>query len=325
MTILLIAEHDNATLSDQTAKALTAAKEIGGDVHVLVAGKDAKAAADAAGVPIYLELSSLNPVFVLPGSVRERGSAIASELAGSCNLGGGQFCTKPGLIVLEGGADSAGFISTMRQSFADAPEPVLLMADSASRIKESLEVLTAAGAEILAGGSPGTRAGFRFQPTLLKVSGTTFLKEATALQREAFGPVALLVVADDEKQMPAIASAMDGNLTATVYSDSAGTDDNLYQEITTIVRPRVGRLLNDKVPTGVAVVPSMQHGGPFPATGHPGFTSVGLPASICRFAALQCYDSVRPHRLPKALADANPNGRMWRLIDGEWTRADVSR
>jgi NADP-dependent aldehyde dehydrogenase len=82
-------------------------------------------------------------------------------------------------------------------------------------------------------------------------------------------------------------------------------------------------LLNDKMPTGVAVSPAMNHGGPFPATSHPGFTAVGIPASIRRFAALECYDNVRATRLPASLADKNPNGVMWRLIDGRFTQADV--
>jgi NADP-dependent aldehyde dehydrogenase len=77
------------------------------------------------------------------------------------------------------------------------------------------------------------------------------------------------------------------------------------------------------MPTGVAVSPAMNHGGPFPATGHPGFTAVGLPAAMLRFAVLECYDNVRPARLPVWLRDKSPNGRMWRLIDGAWTLADV--
>ena len=85
----------------------------------------------------------------------------------------------------------------------------------------------------------------------------------------------------------------------------------------------MGRLLNDKMPTGVAVVPSMNHGGPYPATGHPGFTAVGIPASLLRFAALHCYDNVRSHRLPPELQNKNPTGAMWRLIDGVWTQRDI--
>jgi alpha-ketoglutaric semialdehyde dehydrogenase len=89
------------------------------------------------------------------------------------------------------------------------------------------------------------------------------------------------------------------------------------------LRPHVGRLLNDKMPTGVAVSAAMNHGGPFPATGHPGFTAVGMPTAIHRFAMLQCYDAVRPHRLPAALQNANPTGSLWRLIDGQWSQSDV--
>jgi NADP-dependent aldehyde dehydrogenase len=79
------------------------------------------------------------------------------------------------------------------------------------------------------------------------------------------------------------------------------------------------------MPTGVAVTPAMVHGGPYPTTGHPGFTAVGIPASIRRFAALRCYDNFRPARLPAILQDANPGGRAWRLVDGAWTRADIAK
>jgi NADP-dependent aldehyde dehydrogenase len=82
------------------------------------------------------------------------------------------------------------------------------------------------------------------------------------------------------------------------------------------MRKKVGRLLNDKVPTGVALSPAMNHGGPFPSTSHPGFTAVGIPRSLQRFAVLQCYDAVRPHRLPPALQDKAPHSAMWRVIDG---------
>ena len=107
-----------------------------------------------------------------------------------------------------------------------------------------------------------------------------------------------------------------------------GDADSLASAITKVcydgdLRQKVGRLLNDKMPTGVAVVSSMNHGGPFPATGHPGFTAVGFPASVRRFASLHCYDNVRAHRLPAELQDKNPTGSMWRRIDGGWTQADV--
>jgi NADP-dependent aldehyde dehydrogenase len=123
--------------------------------------------------------------------------------------------------------------------------------------------------------------------------------------------------------MAEIAAQLEGSLTGSIYSHSQGADDDAYEQIEPVLRRKVGRLLNDKMPTGVAIVPAMNHGGPFPATGHPGFTAVGIPASLLRFAALHCYDNVRYHRLPPELQDKNPNGRMWRFIDGDWTQRDV--
>jgi len=126
----------------------------------------------------------------------------------------------------------------------------------------------------------------------------------------------------DLAQAAAILSQLEGNLTGSIYSD-AGTDEAAYRSLASILRRKVGRLLNDKMPTGVAVSTAMNHGGPYPATGHPGFTAVGLPASMRRFAALHCYDGVRESRLPPALRNKSPNGRVWRYIDGAFSQADV--
>src|SRR4029079_17556540 len=108
-------------------------------------------------------------------------------------------------------------------------------------------------------------------------------------------------------------------LTGCVYSDTRGADDAIYARLEPILRRKVGRLLNDKMPTGVAVSSAMNHGGPYPSTGHPGFTAVGIPAALRRFAVLQCYDNVRPERLPPALRDQSPPG-MWRYIDKSWVK-----
>ena len=143
------------------------------------------------------------------------------------------------------------------------------------------------------------------------------------LQTEVFGNASLFVIARDAAQVAAVLDHLEGNLTGCIYSDTAGADEAVYQALAPRLRRRVGRLLNDKMPTGVAVSPAMNHGGPFPATGHPGFTAVGIPASLRRFAMLACYDNVRPGRLPAALQNKNPNGKMWRLIDGQWSQADV--
>lgn len=290
------------------------------------AGLALKKAAEEAGRPIYLEMSGLNPVFLLPGAVRERAESLAGELFASCSLGAGQFCTKPGLAVLCD--DDAGrvFIAAARKLFLSPPSGFLFNRNGLTALEGAVEVLVCGGAELLAGGKPVSGSGYRFENTLFRISGRDFLAKAQALQREAFGTATLLVLAEAEDVLPQIAEKLEGTLGLAVYSGSRekGEDEELYRRLAAILIPKTGRLLNDKMPTGLAVVPSMVHGGPFPATGHPGFTSVGIPASLLRFSALRCYENVRPDRLPPALADRNPTGCMWRLIDGEWTRADAA-
>lgn len=278
-----------------------------------------KEAADRAGIPIYVELGSINPVFVLEHALRSRGGEIADEFYASCTLGTGQYCTNPGMVILPDGAEGDAFVERAVSLFSDGEPGVLL--GSSEPVGQGVEALRQAGAEIRAGGSGGDEGGFRFANTLLTVSAKDYLSEPETLQREVFGPVSLLVRAADTEEMSAVASSIQGNLTGSIYSDPE--DDQAYWQVETALRPRVGRLLNDKMPTGVAVVPSMNHGGPYPATGHPGFTSVGIPTSISRFAALHCYDNVPERRLPAPLRDKNPNGLMWRRIDGEWTRGDI--
>jgi alpha-ketoglutaric semialdehyde dehydrogenase len=284
-----------------------------------------KEAADKAGRPIYLEMSSINPVFVLPGALRERWQDIANELYGSCSLGAGQFCTNPGLVIVIKGNHSEAFVDSVAKHFGDNVPGTLLTASGPKNIAKAISKLIGAGAEIVIGGTEADGPGYAFSNTLLRVSGNVFLQNAHILQTEAFGTVSLMVIANDLDQMTGIASELEGNLTGSIYSHTGGDDDSAYDQIERILRLKVGRLLNDKMPTGVAVVPSMNHGGPFPATGHPGFTSVGIPRSMLRFAALYCYDNVRPNRLPEELQTKNPTGKMWRLIDGEWSQGDVTR
>jgi NADP-dependent aldehyde dehydrogenase len=116
---------------------------------------------------------------------------------------------------------------------------------------------------------------------------------------------------------------LEGNLTGSIYSHTGPRDEADYKRIETILRRKVGRLLNDKMPTGVTVSPAMNHGGPFPASGHPGFTAVGFPAAFRRFASLQCYDNVREERLPPELRNKNLSPPIWRWIGQTWTQDDV--
>ena len=259
------------------------------------AGRKIKAAADAAGTPAYFELSSVNPVTFLPGALAAKATELANEFSGSCLLGVGQFCTNPGLILTIAGADTETFLKTAGTNFAAAPSGVMLVPSLPKELDANVEALGAAGAELIGRG-----------------------------QAEMFGPAALVVVAADEDELAAVSSHLHASLTCSFYTAADGSDDAAYDRLLPIVAQKSGRILNDKMPTGVAVSPAMMHGGPFPAGGHPGFTAVGIPASLRRFGALKCYDNVRSDRLPASLRDENPTGEMWRTIDGQWTQADVS-
>lgn len=277
-----------------------------------------KEAADRVGKPIYLELSSINPVVILPNALAERSNELAGEFTTSCLMGTGQFCTNPGLVLVLKDAATESFIRAVAAKFEAAPVGTMLGEGVLRNFTSGIQSLVQAGAEVLAGGQPGGGNGFSHRNTLLQVSGEKFLEQPHALQAEAFGNSSLFVVANNADQMVAILRSLEGNLTGAIYSAMSGADDELYSRIEPALRVRVGRLMNDKMPTGVAVSPAMNHGGPFPATGHPGFTAVGIPASLRRFAMLQCYDGVRSDRLPPELQDTSPRPNLWRCIDGQW-------
>lgn len=287
------------------------------------AGLVLKAAADSVGKPIYLELSSVNPVVVLPGALDERAEEIADELSGSCLMGTGQFCTSPGIVIVQDSDSANQFVESVAKKFTAAPIGTLLSKSGQTGLATAVEKLKSSGAEQVCGGTSGGGEGYSHANTVLRVNGNTFLDSAEALQTEAFGNATLFVVADSTAQVTEIVAKLEGNLTGCVYSAFDGSDDGHYDAIAPELRQRVGRLLNDKMPTGVAVSPAMNHGGPFPATGHPAFTAVGIPGAIVRFSMLQCFDNIRPHRLPEILTDENP-GSIWRVIDGQWTQASVA-
>jgi alpha-ketoglutaric semialdehyde dehydrogenase len=288
------------------------------------AGLKLKAAADAAGKPIYLELSAVNPVLILPGALAERGAALVDEFVASSLMGTGQFCTSPSLVLLLASDASDQFVAGVKARFEAASPAPLLSSAVARSLASSVSTLQDAGARVVTGGTAVAEPGYRFRNTLLLASGEQFLASPERLQTEAFGNAALCVVARDSDELGSIVERLEGSLTGSLYTDTRGSDDALHDRIEPLLRRRVGRLLNDKMPTGVAVTAAMNHGGPYPSTGHPGFTAVGIPASLRRFAMLQCYDQVRPDRLPPVLRDVPPHDRVWRLIDGEWRRGPAT-
>jgi len=284
------------------------------------AGLSLRRAAEDAGKPIYLEMSSINPVIFLPGALAEDEERLARELADSCLAGAGQFCTSPNLILLWEGPKAESLLSSVAATFSErAPQPLLSIAGR-QHLQAGVSALVDAGARLLTGGQVIEGSGYRYANTLLRATGKQFLARNHELQREVFGNVTMVVTIEGVEELESILELLEGNLTGTIYSAKSGVDDQLYGKIEPLLRQKVGRLLNDKMPTGVAVSPAMNHGGPFPATSHPGFTSVGIPAALTRFAVLQCYDGVREDRLPPILRNTIHNPDTWRSIDGGWVK-----
>lgn len=284
------------------------------------AGLALKASADAAGRPIYLELASLNPVVVLPGAAATRGADVGGELAASVLNGMGQFCTCPSLLfALDGDADVLA--EAIAAGISALPTHPMLSARIAADAERGVTALTDAGAEVVAARSAVVEGGVR--PRLLAVSAAQFRRNAAGLQTEVFGPVTTLVRCGSIEELVGCLEVLEGQLAGAVYLDESAADTELYRRIEPVLRRRVGRLLTNKVPTGVLVVPAMNHGGPYPASGHPGFTAVGIPASLRRFGMLQCYDGVRDELLPAELQAANPLG-IQRYVDGCWTDEAVA-
>jgi NADP-dependent aldehyde dehydrogenase len=256
-----------------------------------------KGAADAAGIPIYLEMSSVNPVVLLPGALADRCEAIADQFTTSSLLSAGQFCTNPGLVLMVAGDDAERFIARAVDTFRAADAQTMLSRGTVESLHRAVEQMRRSpGVQLLVGGEvvPGPRCAYR--PTLLRTTGDAFLGDLHQKQSEMFGSAAMVVVCDTVSQLRACIQGIEGQLTGSIYSGSG--DDEIHASVSKRLRRRVGRLLNDQMPTGVAVSPAMQHGGPFPASGHPGFTAVGAPATLRRFSQLQCWQNVPPNRLP---------------------------
>ena len=284
------------------------------------AGMALKKACDDNGKLAYLEMSSINPVVLLPGALEEKVDEIVEQFIGSVLLGCGQFCTNPGLVIGLKGSGIDTFIAKVSEQFNAKAGGTLLNEAGQKSLSQGIEAIKSVGATCVTEGKAGE--GFSVPNTLLKIEGSKFLSDPEKVQTEAFGNSSLVVIADDIDQLLAVVRTLEGNLTGCVYSATDGSDDEAYSTIEPDLADRVGRLLNDKMPTGVAVVSAQNHGGPYPATGHPGFTAVGFPPALRRFAKLTSYDNVREGRLPELLQDTNP-GSAWRWVDGAYTQADV--
>ncbi len=264
-------------------------------------------------IPVFAEMGSTNPVFLLPGALAGRGEQIAEGLHGSVILGAGQFCTKPGLVFLPPTAEAKSFSQSLARRVAESPAPVMLTpqiqaaysGQVAARSKQTSVALAAEGK------APGSEPGVRGTPALFTTGAHVFLEQPD-LSAEMFGPATLVVSCGRKEEMLEIARGLHGHLTATVH----GTEEDLreYRELIEILEQKAGRLVFNGFPTGVEVGHAIIHGGPYPATSDGQSTSVGSQA-IYRFARPVCYQNFANDALPVELKDGNPLG-IWRLVDG---------
>jgi len=271
------------------------------------------AAARPEPIPFYAEMSSTNPVFILPNALREQGEQIAAGLHASFTLGAGQFCTKPGMVFLPQGTDATAFADKLRQMVsASAPYHLLTKTiqssyeTAVSKRKNETEVkLTACGAQHEAAG------GFAVSSVLFETDIASFL--GSDLESEIFGPTTLMVQHSSRDQVLTVARSLEGHLTATIH----GTEQDLHDfaDLVAILQTKVGRLVFNGFPTGVEVCDAVVHGGPYPSTSDGRSTSVGSNA-IFRFTRLVCYQGFPDSALPEELKDSNPSG-IWRMVNGE--------
>ena len=273
----------------------------------------AAAAARREPIPVYAEMSSINPVFLLGGALANRAADTGRAFVASLTLGSGQFCTNPGLVIAVDGPDLDTFIAAARDALAEAAPTAMLTPNIADNYRRGVEALQTE-AELIARGVAND-APTVCRAALFSADASTFMASET-LQAEVFGASSLIVRCADAGEMRDVAARLEGQLTATVHADESDHDE--ARQLLPVLELKAGRILFNGWPTGVEVGHAMVHGGPYPATSDSRTTSVGARA-IERFLRPVCYQDVPKGLLPSPIADANPE-RLWRRIDGDLTK-----
>ena len=270
-------------------------------------------------IPVFAEMGSVNPVFVMPEKLKESGDEVAKMYASSITLGVGQFCTNPGLII---GIESEGlhtFINKLGEAIKEvAPGLMLHPGIFKNYVEKRGNALSQEGVETVAVSStdPQLNEG---APTIASATGQAFLNNPV-LHQEVFGPYSLIVRCKDATEMLEVTKHLEGQLTATLMATAS--DIHYHKEIIEEVKNICGRFILNNVPTGVEVCLSMQHGGPFPATTDSRFTSVG-PDGIKRFARPVAFQNWSNELLPEELKNENPL-KIWRTINNELTKEKIA-
>ena len=272
------------------------------------------AAARPQPIPVFAEMSSINPVIVLPQALDARAESVARDLTASVVQGCGQFCTNPGLVIGLRSPQFSAFVQQVAGLMGDQPAQTMLNAGTLSSYGKGLQkLLDHPDIEHLAGNA---QRGNQAQPQLFKADVSLLIEGDEVLQEEVFGPTTVFVEVADQAQLSAALNGLHGQLTATIIGESA--DFEQFGELPALLEQKVGRILLNGYPTGVEVCDSMVHGGPYPATSDARGTSVGTLA-IDRFLRPVCFQNFPDALLPDALKDANPLG-ISRLVNGQSVR-----
>lgn len=269
-------------------------------------------------IPVFAEMGSVNPVYLLPEKLATETESLAKQLAGSVTLGVGQFCTNPGLIVAVADEALTKFKSFLKQEIEVLAPAKMLHQGIADNYSDKLATaLKQNGIEVVAQSTTeATKA--QGQIAIATVSGTTFLANPV-LHQEVFGPYSLNIECADEAELLAVTKAMEGQLTATLMATPG--DIKSHKELLSEVQEICGRLIFNNVPTGVEVALAMHHGGPFPASTDSRFTSVGADG-IKRFARPLSFQNWDNEFLPDELKNENPLN-IWRTVDNELTKDKI--
>ncbi len=263
-------------------------------------------------IPVYAEMSSINPVFLLPRALSARAEALAQGFADSLTMGAGQFCTNPGLVLAIDGPDLQRFVTAAGKALsAKAAQTMLTPGIHAAYESGRAQVDALEGVERVASGAQvGGQA--NAAQAALYVTDAQRLLRTPELQAEMFGPASVVVKARSLDELLQVADLLEGQLTATLHLDEG--DHSAARRLLPVLERKCGRILANGFPTGVEVCHAMVHGGPFPATSNAMYSSVGSSA-IDRFLRPVCYQDIADELLPAALQQANPQG-VWRLVDG---------
>jgi NADP-dependent aldehyde dehydrogenase len=268
-------------------------------------------------IPVYAEMGSTNPVFILPGALKKNGSAIAEYFVQSYTLGVGQFCTSPGIAIGCAGDDWRAFVAKVGELTKAVAPGVMLHQGILEKFKNGTEkFLKIPGVTVAAQSSAKIES--RAGAVLFATDAKTF-RNQPLLAEEVFGPSTLLVSCGSPEELEEIARSLHGQLTASIH----GTDEDLLRckNLIAILRQKAGRLIFNGFPTGVEVCAAMQHGGPYPATTDSRTTSVGGYA-IKRFARPVCFQNFPDAALPPELQNKNPRN-LWRFVDNQFTKSDA--